>query len=123
MSAEEQFYRDLFRVAPDAEFTVGRDKLIERVNDAAIILTEYSRSELVGHPVRMLVPAWKENHDEEVDKSFQKPATRQMGFAAQIKTAVLTKVGREVPVTIYLAPVVHEIKGLLMLAVVRRRDE
>jgi PAS domain S-box-containing protein len=123
MAAEEQFFRDVFRTAADAIVTVGRDRRIERVNDQAVILTEYARVELVGQPVAILVPKWKEDHDQEVDKTFAKPAQRQMGFAETIKTAILSKQGREVPVTIYLNPVVHEIKGLLIVATIRRRDE
>ncbi len=97
------YYRDLVEAAPDAILVVDQRGLIELVNRQAEVLFGYSRAELIGQPVDLLVPVRaKAVHPSHRSAYFGDPRTRPMG--AGLDLTARRKDGSEVPVDISLSP-------------------
>lgn len=95
--------------------------IIEYANDKAEDLLNFHRSELVGQPVEILVPAYfKELHVKRRDDFMDDPHTRPMGVGA-LNLAALRKDGSEVPVEIMLQKVVTEVGTFVVAILCRRR--
>ncbi len=117
--------RELLEFAPDA--VVGVDQLgeIRLVNSRTEAVFGYSRDELVGQPVEMLVPnGLRDAHVGHRDRYFDAPRTRPMG--AGLDLAARRKDGTQFPCEISLSAVATE-SGTLALAAIRdisdrRRD-
>lgn len=106
---------------PDAVVLVDSAGRIAGVNARTEALVGYSRAELLGQPVEMLVPLRARAAHEEHRRLYSgAPRVRMMG-AAQSLTA-RHKDGREVPVEIMLSP--HEGGGVvaMMRDISRRRE-
>jgi len=87
---------------------------IVQVNDAALEIFGYSREELLGQPVDMLVPQELQPGDAAHRKSyFSDPETRRMGTSREL--AGLRKDGSTVPLEIGLSSVPTE-SGAFVLA-------
>jgi PAS domain S-box-containing protein len=100
---QEQKFRNLLESAPDAMVIVDRDGLVQIINAQTERLFGYSREELIGKPVEMLVP--QRFHAEHVGHRSHyadSPHPREMG--AGLELAGRRKDGTEFPVEISLSP-------------------
>ncbi len=114
--AEENF-RGLLEAAPDAIVGVHLDGRIALANAQAERLFGYTREELIGRPVEMLVPlAARAGHAAHRAGYFADPRPRPMG--AGLELAARRKDGTEFPAEISLSALDTE-DGLLVSAAVR----
>lgn len=115
----EKRFRMLFESAPDALIMVDKKGIIQLLNKQAEVLFGYTKAELSGQPVEVLIPAsLAGNHVHHRNEYVAQPKTRVMGEGRELKA--LRKDGTEVPVEISLAPVEGETKDdLLVLAAIR----
>ncbi|MBV9033333.1 MAG: PAS domain S-box protein [Acidobacteriaceae bacterium] len=117
--AERRFH-ELLEAAPDAIFELATDGRIVLINRAAERLFGYSRQELLGHSVDMLVPtALRQQHAHEREAYIANPRTRPMGSGL---LEGQRKDGTRFPVEISLSPV-HREKAVHTAAVVRDVSE
>jgi PAS domain S-box-containing protein len=99
----ENRFRALLESAPDAMVIVNRKGLIELANLQAEKLFGYSRLELIGKSVDILVPdALRDGHAGHRDRFFASPKPRQMG--AELDLQARRKDGTQFPVEISLSP-------------------
>ncbi|HKM99398.1 MAG TPA: PAS domain S-box protein, partial [Candidatus Binataceae bacterium] len=79
-SAGERRFRLVIEAAPNAVVMIDRAGRIAMVNTQAERAFGYSRAELVGQPVEMLVPERFRGHHPELRKAFfADPRPRSMG--------------------------------------------
>ena len=114
--AADQF-RSLLESAPDAMVIVNSDGRIVLVNQQMKTVFGYSRDELLGQPVEMLIPKqFQEKHPQLRTKYFEEPSSRPMGKCLNLFAR--RKDGREFSVEVRLSPI-HTEKGILVTAAVR----
>jgi PAS domain S-box-containing protein len=114
----ESLFAGLLESAPDAMVITSGDGRIEVVNRQAEVLFGYSRAELAGREVEMLIPGrFRERHPGYRAGYAAEPRTRPMG--AGLELWGLRKDGSEFPVEISLAPLETPDQGLLVAAAIR----
>jgi PAS domain S-box-containing protein len=114
-------FRDLLEAAPDAMVIVDRAGCIALVNTQTQQLFGYTREELLGKPVELLVPEpYRAMHSRHRSGYFADPRRRPMGSGLQLSGR--RKDGSEFPVEISLSPVETE-DGTLVTAAVRDISE
>jgi PAS domain S-box-containing protein len=113
----ETKFRGLLEAAPDAIVIVDRDGRIVIVNKQAELLFGYSRSELVGQSVDLLVPVKNRGHHESHRRRyFGEPRARSMGTGVELHA--VRKDGSRFPVEISLSPLETE-DGTLVSSAIR----
>lgn len=113
----EQKFRSLLEAAPDAMVIVNGDSEIVLVNRQAVNLFGWSKEELVGRNIDLLVPQrFRGRHPGFRGTFFSHPHTRPMG--AELELFGLRKDGTEVPVEISLSPLETE-EGFLVISAIR----
>lgn len=113
----EEKFRSLLDSAPDATVIVDEKGAIQMINHQTENLFGYTRDELVGKQVEILIPADLHNKHRHHRASFANtPRVRTMG--AGIELHAVKKGGIMFPVEISLSPIQTE-EGMLVSASVR----
>lgn len=93
----------LLDTAPDAMVVVGADGRITFVNLKTETLFGYTRQELVGEPLDVLIPErFRSRHTQHVARFFANPGSRPMG--SELKLFGRRKDGSELPIEVSLSP-------------------
>jgi len=115
-TAAEAKYRGLVETAPDAIVSVDKEGRMVFVNSRTEKIFGYSRDELLGKPVEMLVPErFRDRHVGHRADYISQPRIRLMGVWDIMGRR---KDGSEVPVDIALSPVETD-GGILVTAIIR----
>lgn len=110
-------FETFFEQSTDAIVVVDAHGVIQRLNRRAEDLFGYSRAELIGQAVEMLMPARvQERHVAHVQGYHAAPKFRAMG--AGLDLFARRKDGREFPVDIMLSPLETD-EGRIVLAAIR----
>jgi PAS domain S-box-containing protein len=113
----EERFRRVVEAAPNAIVMINRAGEIAMVNAQAEGVFGYSRAELLGQPVDMLVPQRFRGHHPGLRKAFfADPRARPMGAGRDLYG--LRKDGSEFPVEIGLNPIETEEGTMVLSAIV-----
>ena len=108
---------NLLEALPDAIVAVNPEGMILQVNTLALELFGYSRQELLGQKVEILVPdSYRSQHPHHRVAFAEKPKTRRMG--ASLDLYGCRRNGSEFPVEISLSPV-STTTGMFVLSAIR----
>jgi PAS domain S-box-containing protein len=113
----EERFRRVVEAAPNAMVMIGAAGRIEMVNAQAEHMFGYSREELVGRQVEMLVPErFRSDHPALRQSFFADPKARPMGAGRDLYG--LKKNGEEFPVEIGLNPIETDEGPMVLSAIV-----
>ena len=111
-------FRAVFRASPDAMLLVGADGLLRDANPEAETMFGWSREELVGNSVEILVPPeLRDRHQRHRAVYHRNPTSRPMGVGIELQA--VRKDGVEFPVEISLGPMTDEMGELNVVCAVR----
>jgi PAS domain S-box-containing protein len=103
--------------SPNGMVMTDRDGKIVMVNSATEKLFGYSRQELIGHSIEMLIPARFRHHHPSYRQAYiSESKSRSMGHGRDLYG--LHKSGKELPVEVGLNPVETEHDGIFVLAAI-----
>ena len=117
----DQRFRQLLDAAPDAILQVDQEGKIVLLNRVTETMFGYSRRELLGQPVEVLIPEQlRTKHEGHRGLYRTQPATRAMGSGLALEG--LRKDGSRFPVEISLSPASSE-EGFYVTAIIRDTTE
>jgi len=103
LSETEQFFRSVLELAPDGMMVTDEHGIIKLANAQCEKLFGYTRAELIGQQVEMLVPAEVRDRHPALREAFHRePESRSMGSGRELHGA--RKDGTLFPVEIGLSP-------------------
>jgi len=109
-------FRQLVDAAPDGILVTGQQGTILLVNAEAERMFGYSRDELVGKPIHLLVPErLRAQHPEHVKSYHVSPRLRPMGSGLELFGC--RRDGTEFPVEISLSPIHHGDQRLVVAGI------
>ena len=115
--AETLLSPSILEAIPDAVAAVNQQGVIIQVNSQTESLFGYTRDELIGQRIEILVPErQRPHHDQHREQFHQKPKIRRMGSGLDLYGR--RRDGSEVPVEISLSPVPTG-DGMVVLSVIR----
>jgi PAS domain S-box-containing protein len=115
--AERLLSPSILEAVPDAVVAVNRQGVIIQVNSQTEALFAYTRDELIGQKIEMLVPErQRPEHDRHREQFHAKPKIRRMGSGLDLYGR--RRDGSEFPVEISLSPVATP-DGTMVLSVIR----
>lgn len=97
-----EIYQRIFEDTPDALLVVDQAGRIVLANIQAETLFGHARSQLIGHPVEMLIPARFSQHSDHRARYMTEAHSRSMGGTTEL--FALRKDRSEFPVDIMLSP-------------------
>jgi PAS domain S-box-containing protein len=113
----EARYLGLLETVPDAIVMVNNTGRIVLVNGQAESLFDYTKGDLLGKPVEILLPLrYRESHVGHRTRYFSEPKTRTMG--AGLELFACRRDGSEFPVEISLSPLRTE-EGTFAMSAIR----
>jgi PAS domain S-box-containing protein len=113
----EEMFKGLFEHAPDAVIAVDQDGKIVLVNVQGEEVFGYSREEMIGQPVEMLMPgAFSRRHKKHLAEYMKDPHVRPMGISLPLYGK--RKDGSLFPADINLGPL-HMAGKVMVMATVR----
>lgn len=113
----EDWFRALLESAPDAVIIVNADGEIVLINTQTVNVFGYTRSELLGKPIEMLIPELFHNrHLGHRTEYIAEPYVRTIGI--DLELYALRKDGSQFPVEISLSPIETE-NGILIASAIR----
>ncbi|MCY3809140.1 MAG: PAS domain-containing sensor histidine kinase [Gemmatimonadetes bacterium] len=96
-------YRAVFEASPDAILFLDAKGVIRDLNPRALSMFGWSREEMEGSPVEMLIPASSRAlHEQHRSRYAEAPSPRQMGL--ELDVHALRKDGTTFPVEVSLSP-------------------
>lgn len=99
----EDKFKGLLASAPDAMVIAGADGKILMINIQTEKMFGFTKDEIIGQPVELLIPQrFKKNHEEHRSKFFADSKVRGMGIGLELFGK--RKNGEEFPVEISLSP-------------------
>ena len=110
--------RDLFEAAPDAMIIVDDAGVIVQVNAETERMFGWSRGELVGRPIGILVPE-RARAGHEAHRAGYMRSARRRGMGSGMELRGVRRDGTELAVEIGLSPVSTTDRGTFVLAAVR----
>src|SRR5690242_12457844 len=114
---EQERFKNLLEAAPDAMVSVNRAGEIQLVNTQTEKLFGYSREEMLGKPVEILVPQrYRGPHEAHRGEYAESPVRRAMGEGLELYG--LRKDGTEFAVEISLSPI-ETMEGTLTISAIR----
>jgi len=117
ISDAERRLGELLESAPDAILEIDQEGRIVLLNRMAEQLFAYSREELIGQPVELLVPeSLRPAHQRHREQYLSHPVTRPMGSG--LKLEARRKDGSHFPVEISLSPAKSD-SGWRVTAIIR----
>jgi len=115
--AETLLSPSILEAVPDAVIAVNRQGVIIQANSQTEALFAYTRDELIGQKVEMLVPErQRPEHDRHRDQFHARPKIRRMGSGLDLYGR--RRDGSEFPVEISLSPIATG-DGTMVLSVIR----
>src|SRR6478672_9596340 len=116
-AAGERRFQQVVEAAPSAMVMIDRAGKIVMVNTQAERIFGYSRAELVGQPVEMLVPErFRSHHSELRETFFADPRLRPVGTGRDLYG--LKRDGGEFPVEIGLTPIETDAGTMVFSAII-----
>ncbi|MEX2529957.1 MAG: PAS domain-containing sensor histidine kinase [Gemmatimonadota bacterium] len=107
----------VFESSPDGIVVVDERGVICAVNPRVLSTLGYTREELIGEPIEIMVPPdVRGRHVALRDRFMERPASRPMG--ADLDLRAVRKDGREFPVEVALRPASTD-RGRFVIAVMR----
>jgi PAS domain S-box-containing protein len=114
-------FRELLDAAPDAMVVTGSDGRISLVNVQAERLFGYTRTELIGTELELLIPErFRAVHRSHLERFFRQPSARPMGSGIALYGR--RKDGSELPIEVSLSPL-QTSEGVTVSAAVRDISE
>ena len=115
--AETLLSPSILEAVPDAVIAVNRQGVIIQANSQTETLFAYTRDELIGQKIEILVPErQRPEHDRHREQFHSKPKIRRMGSGLDLYGR--RRDGSEFPVEISLSPVATP-DGTMVLSVIR----
>jgi PAS domain S-box-containing protein len=115
--AETLLSASILEAIPDAVAAVNQQGVIIQINSQTEALFGYTRGELIGQRIEILVPErQRPHHDQHRDEFHRRPKIRRMGSGLDLYGR--RRDGSEVPVEISLSPVATG-DGMIVLSVIR----